>query len=145
MFVPAFGEWAVLLFALALGIGCFGASVEIALNAGYVFAQVFGWSWGANRRRHEAARFTGAFTVVLGLAVMLALTGFDPLRVTLISAALTVIVMPLAIMPFLVLMNDPMFVKTHTSGRIGNSLLAALTILACLLALVVVPLEVLGG
>jgi hypothetical protein len=36
-------------------------------------------------------------------------------------------------------------VKSHTSGAIGNVLLAALTILAALLALVVVPLEVLGG
>jgi Mn2+/Fe2+ NRAMP family transporter len=145
MFVPAFGQWAVLLFAMALGVGCLGASVEIVLNAGYTFAQVFGWSWGANRPRHEAARFTAAFTLVLGLSMMLALTGVDPLRVTLISAALTVIVMPMAILPFIVLMNDPKYVKAHTNGPIANSLLAALTILAGLLALVVVPLEVLGG
>jgi len=32
--VPVYGRWAVLLFALSLGVGCFGAAVEIALNAG---------------------------------------------------------------------------------------------------------------
>jgi hypothetical protein len=36
-------------------------------------------------------------------------------------------------------------VKQHTSGTIGNASLAALTILACVLALVVVPLELFGG
>jgi hypothetical protein len=44
-----------------------------------------------------------------------------------------------------VLMNDEKFVKNHKSGPIGNGLLAVLTILAGLLALVVIPLEVLGG
>ena len=75
MFVPVFGHWAILLFALALGIGCLGAAVELTLNAGYVFAQVFGWSWGAKRRRRDAVRFTGAFTLVLLAGLALALIG----------------------------------------------------------------------
>ncbi len=53
MFVPVFGRWAVTLFALSLGIGCLGAAVEIALNAGYVLAQAFGWTWGADKRRRD--------------------------------------------------------------------------------------------
>jgi Mn2+/Fe2+ NRAMP family transporter len=145
MFVPAFGRWAIALFALALGIGCFGAAVEISLNAGYTFAQSLGWSWGANKPRRETARFTSAFTFVLAAAIAVALLGFDPLRLTMISVALTVVIMPAVVLPFLVLMNDEKFVKEHTTGRIGNGVLAALTILAGLLALVVIPLELLGG
>lgn len=145
MFVPPFGRWATALFALALGIGCLGAAVEIVLNAGYVFAQVFGWSWGANIRRRDAARFTSAYTLVLLAASGIIVIGFDPLRLTMISVALTVVIMPVVVLPFLVLMNDPKYVKEHTSGALGNGLLAALTILAALLALVVVPLELLGG
>jgi Mn2+/Fe2+ NRAMP family transporter len=145
MFVPVFGRWAVALFAASLGVGCFGAAVEIALNAGYVTAQVFGWAWGANRPRAEAARFTSAFTLVLIAAVAFALIGFDPLRLTLLSVALTVVIMPLIVLPFIVLMNDDKFVKEHKSGAIGNGCLAALTILAGLFALAVVPLEILGG
>ena len=38
MFVPVYGRWAVTLFAVVARIGCFGAAVEIALNAGYVLA-----------------------------------------------------------------------------------------------------------
>jgi Mn2+/Fe2+ NRAMP family transporter len=145
MFLPTFGRWATTLFALSLGIGCFGAALEISLNGGYVAAQVFGWSWGANRPRPSAARFTAAFTLVLLVSLAIALLGFDPLRLTMISVALTVVVMPLLVLPFLVLMNDERYVKTHTSGAIGNGLLAALTILGAILALVVVPLELLGG
>lgn len=145
MFVPAFGRWAVALFAVSLGIGCFGAAVEIALNSGYLFAQVFGWPWGANRPRKSAARFTMAFTVVLAAAVTLALAGFDPLRMTMICVALTVVAMPALVLPFLVLMNDEKFVKTHTNGPLGNAFLAGLTIAGALMAIVVVPLEILGG
>ncbi len=145
MFVPVFARWAVPLFATSLFIGSFGAAVEIALNSGYAFAQAFGWSWGVSKPRREAARFVAAYTLVLTGAVTIALIGFDPLRLTLFSLALTVVVMPLIVLPFLVLMNDDKYVKSHKSGAIGNVLLAALTIFAALLAIVVVPLEMLGG
>jgi Mn2+/Fe2+ NRAMP family transporter len=145
MLVPAFHTWAVPLFAAALGIGCFGAAVELSLNAGYLLAQVFGWSWGANRPRRDAVRFSAAFTTVLCASLIVALIGFDPLRLTLLSVAFTVVIMPFVILPFLALMNDPKYVRGHVSGPIGNGLLAALTLLGGLLALVVNPLEILVG
>jgi Mn2+/Fe2+ NRAMP family transporter len=145
MLVPAFHQWGAPLFAASLAIGCFGAAVELSLNAGYLFAQVFGWSWGANKPRREASRFTFAMALILICALMLAISGIDPLRLTMVSVALTVVIMPLVVLPFLVLMNDPHYVTSHTSGPVGNAFLAALTILAALLAIVVVPLELLGG
>jgi Mn2+/Fe2+ NRAMP family transporter len=110
-----------------------------------VAAQVFGWSWGANKPRRDAARFTTAFTLGLLMSLAIAVIGFDPLRLTMISVALTVVVMPLLVLPFLVLMNDPKYVKDHTSGAIGNGFLAVLTIVAALLAIAVIPLEIMGG
>jgi Mn2+/Fe2+ NRAMP family transporter len=145
MFVPAFDRWAVVLFALSLGIGCIGAALEISLNMGYVLSQAFGWSWSANKPRAEHARFSCAFTLILIVATAIALLGFDPLRLTMISVALTVVVMPLMVLPFLVLMNDTKFVKDRTNTPIGNAILAFLTVLGALLALVVIPLEILGG
>jgi Mn2+/Fe2+ NRAMP family transporter len=145
MFVPVFGPWAVTLFACALGVGCFGAAIEITLNAGYVLAQSFGWTWGVDKARREAARFCAAFTIVLLLSLAIALLGFDPLQMTLISVALTVVIMPLIVLPFLVLMNDEQYVKEHKAGSLSNGFLAALTILGALMALVVIPLEILGG
>lgn len=144
-FVPIFGRWGVPLFAAALGVGCFGAAVEICLNAGYVLAQAFGWSWGANKRRKETARFAAAMTLMLIASALFALLGIDPLRLTLITLGLTVIIMPVVVLPLLVVMNDPRFVKRHTNGPIGNALLAVLTVAAALMALVVVPLGIFGG
>ena len=145
MFVPAFGRWAIGLFALSLAIGCIGAALEISLNMGYVLAQVFGWSWSANKPRAENARFSCAFMFILIAASAIAVLGFDPLRLTMISVALTVVVMPLMVLPFLILMNDTKFVANQTNSVVGNALLAFLTVLGALMALVVIPLEILGG
>ena len=125
--------------------GCFGAAVELTLNAGYTCAQVFNWSWGADKPRRDASRFALAFTCVLLASTAVALLGFDPLRLTLLSVALTVVIMPAIVLPFLVLMNDQKYVKQHTSGAVGNGFLAALTVLAAVLAIVVIPLELFGG
>jgi Mn2+/Fe2+ NRAMP family transporter len=145
MFVPVYGQWAVVVFALSLGVGCFGAAVELALNAGYVLGQAFGWTWGIDKKRCDVSRFAAAFSGVLVLGVAIATIGFDPLRVTLISAALTVVIMPLVVLPFVVLMNEEEYAGKHTSGPLGNGLLATLTVLGALMAIVVIPLEIFGG
>ena len=145
MFVPVFGRYAIPLFAGALGIGCFGAAVELTVNTGYTFSQVFNWTWGANKPRRDCARFVTAFTLVLLMALAVALIGFDPLRLTMLSVALTVVIMPLVVLPFLVIMNDHKYVKEHTSGVIANGVLAMLTIVGGILAVVVIPLEMFGG
>ena len=145
MFVPVFGSWATPLFALCLGVGCFGAATEIALNTGYALAQSLGWSWGANRPRRQAARFTVAFSLMLLVAMAVAVIGFDPLQLTLISVALTVVLMPAVVLPFLVIMNNPQFVHQHTSGAIGNAALAAVVIAGAIMAAIVIPLEILAG
>jgi Mn2+/Fe2+ NRAMP family transporter len=79
------------------------------------------------------------------MALAVALIGFDPLRLTMLSVALTVVIMPLVVLPFLVLMNDQKYVKEHTSGVIANGVLAMLTIVGGILAVVVIPLEMFGG
>jgi Mn2+/Fe2+ NRAMP family transporter len=145
MFVPAYGRWAVGLFAISLAIGCLGAALEITLNMGYVLSQAFGWSWGANEPRASNARFSCAFTFIAIVASAIAVLGVDPLRLTMISVALTVVVMPLMVLPFLVLMNDTTFVKRQTASAAGNVVLAVLTVMGALMALVVIPLEILGG
>jgi Mn2+/Fe2+ NRAMP family transporter len=145
MFVPAFGAWGTTLFALALGIGCFGAAVEITLNTGYALSQSFGWTWGVHKKRRETSRFVVAFTLVLLLATAIASLGFDPMQMTLIAVALTVVVAPLIVLPFLVLMNEARYVEDRTSGPFGNGILAVLTVLCAVMAVIVIPLQILGG
>ena len=145
MLVPVFHDWAITLFALSLGVGCLGAAIEITANATFVFGQIGGWSWGLNRPRRDTARATIAGTVVLLLGLAIALLGVDPLQLTMISVAAIVIVMPIVILPFLVLMNDARLVKEHVNGAVLNIILAVLTIAGAIMAIVVVPLEIMGG
>ena len=143
--VPLFGAYGIKLFAAALFVGCFGAAAEIALNAGYLLSQGFGWRWGANKPRRSAARFSAAVLIMLIAGLLFALLGFDPLRLTLISVGLTVVLMPIVVLPLLVVMNDRRFVQQHANSAAGNAVLAALIVVGAVLAAVVVPLEILGG
>jgi Mn2+/Fe2+ NRAMP family transporter len=93
----------------------------------------------------DNARFSCASAFLVVTAAAIALLGFDPLRLTMISVALTVVVMPLMVLPFLVLLNDTKFVKNRTNSAVGNAVLAFLTVLGALMALVVIPLEIFGG
>jgi Mn2+/Fe2+ NRAMP family transporter len=145
MLVPAFGRWAIGLFAMSLGVGCLGAALEITVNAGYLAAQVGGWKWGLSKPRRDVGRFVIAFSIVLAAALLVGLIGIDPLQLTMISVAATVIVMPLVVLPFLVMMNDPRYLDKHCNGPILNGLLALLTIAGAIMAVIVIPLEIFGG
>jgi Mn2+/Fe2+ NRAMP family transporter len=91
------------------------------------------------------ARFSAACVAVLALAALVMLTGIDPLRLTLFSMALSVIVLPFAVFPFLVLLNDKRYVREHVNGWLGNAIVVAITVVGFLMALVVIPLEIMGG
>ena len=71
--------------------------------------------------RRDAARFAAAFTVVLAVAIAIAVLGFDPLQLTLLCVALTVVIMPLVVLPFLALMNDRSTSRHTRAGRWATS------------------------
>ena len=110
-----------------------------------MYAQAFGWKWGENEHPASAARFSMVFTVFLLAASVFILAGVDPLKLTLFSMAVTAVILPVVVLPFLVLMNDKKFVGKHTNGRLGNAVVFFCVILAGLVALVAVPLEIFGG
>ena len=51
----------------------------------------------------------------------------------------------IAIVPFLILMNDPHFVGKHGNGWISNTVVCAIVALAFVLAVVSIPLELMGS
>jgi Mn2+/Fe2+ NRAMP family transporter len=73
------------------------------------------------------------------------LWGIDPLKLTLFSMALTALTLPLVTFPFLILMNDRDYVGEHGNGWISNAAVIVISLLASLLALVAIPLQLLGG
>ena len=136
------GFW---LFVSALFIACFGAALEIALQLGYLIAQGFGWRWGENLRPREAARFALVYTVALPLAALVIVTGVDPLKLTVMSMALTALSLPVTVVPLLVLMNDPQYLGEHTNRWVSNAAVLVVSVIACLVALVALPLQAFGS
>jgi Mn2+/Fe2+ NRAMP family transporter len=142
---PAFGHWGLWLFAGSFLIGCFGAALELALDASYVVAQSLGWNWGEDLKPIEDARFCLVYTVLIALAALPIAAGLDPLTLTVYSMALTVVVLPVVIMPLLVLMNDRTLMRKHTNGFVSNTAVFAIVIISFVLAMVAIPLQILGS
>lgn len=136
------GFW---LFVAALGIACFGATLEISLALAYLVAQGFGWNWGKDQRPSEDARFSLTYTLIVFTAGLFSLVGLDPLQLTEIAMALTSASLPVGVLPFLILMNDREYLGKHTNGYAGNAVVMVVSVLAMIVAVVSIPLEVIGS
>ena len=69
----------------------------------------------------------------------------DPLKLTIFSMALTAVSLPVTVMPLLVLMNDPDYLGDRTNGWISNAAVLAVSVVACVVALVAIPLQIFGS
>jgi Mn2+/Fe2+ NRAMP family transporter len=143
--IPALGRWGLPLFAGTLGVCCFGAAMEVSLATAYMLAQTLGWNWGENKKPDREARFSMTYTLILLFGGLLLLTGIDPLKLTMFAMAITALILPLVTMPFVILLNDKAYMHKHTNGPIGNTVVILTILLASIVAIVTIPLEIMGG
>jgi Mn2+/Fe2+ NRAMP family transporter len=139
------GIWGFYAFAASLGIACFGAAVESTLSCAYVTAQAFGWEWGEDLAPRANARFATVYTAVVFIGAAITFTGLDPLKLTIFSMALTVVILPILLLPFVVVMNDENFLGEHRNGWLSNTVGAIVVITALVLSVIAIPLELIGG
>ena len=59
--------------------------------------------------------------------------------------ALTALSLPVTVVPLLVLMNDPMYLGDHTNGWVSNAAVLGVSLLACVVALMAIPLQFFGS
>jgi len=145
MLLPAFGHWGFWLFVASLAIACFGAALELSLASAYAMSQTFGWNWGEDLKPRKAARFSMVYTAFIALAALIVLSGLNPMKLTLFSMAITAVILPLTAMPFLILMNDRVYMGSHVNSRFSNIVVVLIVLLASLLAIVSIPLEIMGS
>ncbi|HEX6434736.1 MAG TPA: divalent metal cation transporter, partial [Gemmatimonadales bacterium] len=145
LLIDPLGKWGLYLFAATLLVSCLGAALEIALATAYSFAQGLGWNWGDNVRPRDAARFSLVYTVMIASTSLLMVAGIDPLQLTLFSMALTSLILPVVTIPFLILMNDRDYVGEYGNHWIGNAAVILISLLASIVALVAIPLQLMGG
>ncbi len=133
------------LFALALGIACFAAALQVALNLSYTVAQAFGWNWSEDLVPADDARFAAMYTIAILLASIIVALGIDPLKVTMFAMAFSVVVVPGLVLPLLVIMNDADYLGPYTNGVVSNVVVFAVTVVGFILAIVAIPLQFMGG
>ena len=139
------GRWGFTLFCLSLAIGCSGAALELALDLSYIVAQTFGWDWGESSRPAKEAHFALTYTAALAIATAPSLLGIDPLKLTMFSMAITVLALPIVVGPLVVVMNDKQYLKEHTNGIVTNLAVAVIIAIAFILAILAIPVQVLGA
>jgi len=145
MLSHAFGIWGLYLFAASLGVACFGACIEVTLELAYLNAQTFGWNWGENVAPKNNARFAAVYTGALVIAACVTIIAGDPLKLTLFTMALTVVILPLLLLPMIMLMNDRKFLGKHSNGWISNTMGVVIVLTVIVLAVFAIPLQILGG
>jgi Mn2+/Fe2+ NRAMP family transporter len=145
LMTTALPKWGFFLFAMSMLFACLGAALEISLAIAYFFAQGFGWNWSEDLAPSRDARFSFTYTIIIMAAAVPLLFGIDPIKVTVMSMALTSATLPLAIVPFLFLMNDPIYLGKHRNGWVSNTIVMIIVLISFVLAVISIPLEILGG
>lgn len=145
MLSRALGMPGLYLFAASLGVACFGACIELTLEIAYLNAQTFGWNWGENVAPKGNARFAAVYTGAILLAACITIVAGDPLKLTLFTMALTVLILPLLLLPMIMLMNDKKFLGKYRNGWISNTMGVVIIITVIVLAIFAIPLQILGG
>jgi Mn2+/Fe2+ NRAMP family transporter len=145
MMTTVFPKWGFYLFAFSMLFACFGAALEISLSIAYFFAQGFGWNWSENLEPSRDSRFAFVYTIIILIAAIPLMLHVDPIKVTMLSMALTSATLPLAIVPFLFLMNDPIYLGKYRNGWLSNSVVAIVILISFVLSIISIPLQIIGG
>lgn len=139
------GREGFVLLALSVFIAPFSTLLEVALAIAYMSAQGLGWNWSQDGKPRTQARFCLSYTVAIVLGMLIVLSGIDPIKLTNVAMALTSATLPIAIVPFLFVMNDHDYVRDKTNGWLSNGVVLVSIVIAFVLAIVSLPLEILGG
>jgi Mn2+/Fe2+ NRAMP family transporter len=117
-----FGTTGLFLALLGMFFAIAGAAVETGLSTAYSIAQFFGWQWGRYRKPHEAPRFTLAWLSAFSVALLIVLSGIEPLQLVEWAVVFSIIVLPLTYLPVLLIANDRKYMNEHANGNVANVL-----------------------
>ena len=133
-----------LVIALLGALACIGgAAIETALSGAYNACQFYNFDWGKNRRARDVPVFTVVWVAMLGLALIIALTGIRPLKLVNISIIFGMVVMPLTYYPILRAAAKKSIMGKHANTRFDTVMGMVFLILITLAALAAIPLMLL--
>jgi Mn2+/Fe2+ NRAMP family transporter len=132
------------LAILILGfVACtFGAAVETMLSCGYMVGQHFGWAWGKMVRPRDDARFHLVLLVTITVAMLIAFSGYDPIKLTEYVVVFSAAALPLTYFPVLVVANDPNYMGSRVNGKFSNTVGFAFLVLVVVVSVATIPLMI---
>ncbi len=138
----ALGKIGLAIAIIGFVAATLGAACETGLSTGYSIAQYFGWQWGKYVRPKQAARFHGVLLLVTVLALLVLVTGVDPILVTEASVVFSAVALPLTYFPILVVANDRDYMDEHVNGRLANGLGMIYLVVIGVAAVAAIPLMI---
>jgi len=139
-----FGKPGLLLALLGMFFAFGGAAVENALTGAYNLAQFLGWPWGKYRKAAGAPRFTLAWVGMFLLALLIIITGVDPVQVVEYSIVFSVVILPLTYLPVLMAAGDKALMGRFVNGWLAKTLGWLYLVVICLAALAAIPLLIIS-
>jgi manganese transport protein len=142
-----FGKIGILLALLGMLFAIGGAAIETCLANAYSLGQFFGWRWGRHRPPREAPRFTLSWMAVFVVALLIVLTGVEPVELAEYAVVASILVLPLTYLPLLLLAGDRTYMRVHANGLLSKTLGWSFYALIVVAALAALPLFLLtsGG
>jgi Mn2+/Fe2+ NRAMP family transporter len=125
---PVLGSWARVVFAAGLFAAGMTSAVTAPLAAAYATAGALGW-----RRELRDPRLRMVWGGVLGVGVVLALTGIRPVPAILFAQAANGILLPAVALFLLVAVNDRRWMGRWANGWIANGVGGVVVVVAALL------------
>jgi Mn2+/Fe2+ NRAMP family transporter len=117
-----FGKVGLLLALLGMLFAVSGAAIETCLANAYSLCQFLGWRWGRHCRPDEAPRFTLTWIAVFALALVIVLTGVEPIQLAEYAVVASILVLPLTYLPLLLLAGDRTYMQSHANGPLARTL-----------------------
>lgn len=125
---PIAGEFASLLFLLGiLGVGMLSIPVLAGATA-YAVAETFGWRESLELKARQAKAFYGVIVVSMAVALLLNLSGIEPIHFLILAATLNGLAAPVLMAIIWYLARDKNLLGKWASGRISQWILGIATV-----------------
>jgi manganese transport protein len=88
-----------------------------------------------------------SWLAIFALAMLVVISGYDPVKLTEYSVIFSVVALPLTYLPILLVANDHSYMGSHVNGKLANFLGVLYFVVIIVIAVAAIPLMVLthGG
>ena len=122
-----------------------GAALEVALSTAYGACQFFGWDWGQSHKPKDAPVFALWYLLAMLVAVAIAVTGIDPIKLTIYTTALAAFSLPFTFAPLLIVANDEKYMGEQRNGILANIAGVFFLVVLTIVTVITIPLFILSG